>query len=165
MSKNVFYADLDKINEKGVLVTGHGKGLVAKNSIITGNYIVNDMVKLTIKDNELFGYQGYIEKEDNELTKIDYLLYFYQQSEPNQPKEPEIINVEKYLSLSKHNIDTGGQIALNSSTMFGQSSKNIVNPYSEYETILKQANNIVFIAIPYTENEDDRAKFVNVLIK
>lgn len=64
------------------------------------------MVRLSIKDNELFGYQGYIENEDNELTKIEYLLYFYEQSEPNQPTTTEIINVEKYLSLSKHNIDT-----------------------------------------------------------
>ncbi|MGE6515272.1 hypothetical protein [Lysinibacillus sphaericus] len=165
MSKNIFYSDLDTINEKGVLVTGHGKGLVAANSIINGKYIANDMVRLTIKDNELFGFQGYIEKEDNELAKIEYLLYFYEQSEPHQPTKAEIINVEKYLSLSKHNIDTGAQIAMMSSMMFGQTTEDIVDTYSEYETILKQANNVIFAAVPYTENEDDRATFINDLIK
>ena len=44
MSRNIFYADLDSINNKGVLVTGHGKGLVNKNSRINGKYIANDMV-------------------------------------------------------------------------------------------------------------------------
>lgn len=161
MSKNIFYSDLDTINEKGVLVTGHGKGLVAANSIINGKYIANDMVRLTIKDNELFGFQGYIEKEDNELAKIEYLLYFYEQSEPHQPIKAEIINVEKYLSLSKHNIDTSAQITM----MLGQTTEDIVDAYSEYETILKQANNVIFAAVPYTENENDRATFINDLIK
>lgn len=156
MSKNVFYADLDMINSKGVLITGHGKGLVFKNRIINGEHIADDMVRLTVKNGELFGYQGYIEEENNELTKIEYLLYFFKQSEQNQPINPETINVEKYLSLSKHNIETGALIA--------SSSKSSVNTYSEYETILKQVNNVYFIAVPFTENENDRATFVNALI-
>lgn len=52
-----------------------------------------------------------------------------------------------------------------SSIMFGQSPKDTVNAYSEYETILKQANHVIFAAIPFTKNKDDRAKLVNSLIK
>lgn len=73
MSRNIFYADLDSINNKGVLVTGHGKGLVNKNSRINGKYIANDMVRLRIESNELFGYQGYIPQSAPELHVIDYL--------------------------------------------------------------------------------------------
>ncbi|HDR7744049.1 TPA: hypothetical protein QCX78_005605, partial [Bacillus pacificus] len=91
MSKSVFYADLDIINEKGVLVTGHGKGLVSKNPIINGQYVANDMVRLTVKNGDLFGYQGYVEQKNNELIKIDYLLYFFAASESNQPSQPTII--------------------------------------------------------------------------
>ena len=54
MSRNIFYADLDSINDKGVLVTGHGKGLVNKNSLINGKYISSDMVRLRIESNERF---------------------------------------------------------------------------------------------------------------
>ncbi|GGE76073.1 hypothetical protein [Priestia taiwanensis] len=165
MSKNDFYADLDKINEKGVLVTGHGKGLVSKNPNINGEYIANDMVRLIAKNGELFGYQGYVEKEDNELTKIEYLLYFFEQSEPNQPPEPAIITAETYLSLSKHNIDMGEQTSMMLSPLFGKPSRNSKSAYSEYEEILKQVNNAYFISVPFTKDENQRATFVNNLIK
>jgi hypothetical protein len=46
MSKNIFYADFDRINGKEVFLTDHGKGLVNKNSIVNGEYIANDMVRL-----------------------------------------------------------------------------------------------------------------------
>jgi hypothetical protein len=156
MSRSAFYADLDEINGKGVFVTGHGKGLVSKNQIINGKCIANDMVRLVVKQGKLFGYQGYIEKEDNELTKIDYLLYFYEKSEPEQPFKPTIITVETYLQLSKHNIDIGGVLG----ARFGRSR----NAYSEYEEILKQTKEACFISIAYTADESDRATFVNNII-
>ncbi|MEH7460477.1 hypothetical protein V7183_25745, partial [Bacillus sp. JJ1127] len=135
MSKNFFYADLDMINGKGVLITGHGKGIVNKNSNINGGYIAADMVRLIAKNDELYGYQGYLESEDDELTKIEYLLYFFAQSELNQPMEPSTITAETYLSLSKHNIDTG-------EILNGKPSQT----YSEYEDILKQVNKVHFIS-------------------
>ncbi|PES19768.1 hypothetical protein CN488_23270 [Bacillus anthracis] len=165
MSKNTFYADLDRINKKGVLITGHGKGLVSKNSNINGEYIANDMVRLTIKNGELFGYQGYVEKEDNELTKIEYLLYFFDQTEPNQPPAPAIINAETYSSLSKHNINVGEKNALMISSLLGKTPPNLGSAYSEYEEILKQVNNANFISVPFTKDENERALFVNTLIK
>lgn len=161
MSENVFYADIDKINGKGVLVTGHGKGLVSYNSNINGEYIANDMVRLESINGELFGYQGYIKKEDNELTKIDYLLYFFAQTENNQPLEPTIITTEEYLLLSKHNIDMGGGI----SAMFGSSAKSSKNAYDEYVEILKQVTSAHFISIPFTADENQRAIFVNDIVK
>lgn len=50
-----FYADLDMINSKGVLITGHGKGIVNKNPHISGEYIAPDMVRLIAIKNELYG--------------------------------------------------------------------------------------------------------------
>lgn len=161
MSENVFYADLDKINGKGVLVTGHGKGLVNKNSNINGEYIANDMVRLKLINGELFGYQGYINKENNELTKIDYLLYFFAQSEHNQPLEPTNITTESYLLLSKHNIDIGAGIG----ALFGSSYQSSKTAYDEYVEILKQVKNVRFISIPFTKDENQRAIFVNDIVK
>jgi len=161
MSENVYYADLDEINGKGVLVTGHGKGLVMKNSNINGKYITNDMVRLKSINGELFGYQGYVKQENDKLTKIDYLLYFFEQTENNQPLEPSIIDIEEYLSLSKHNIDIGGGI----SAMFGRSSQSSKTTYNEYEEILKQVTSVHFISIPFTKDENQRAIFVNDIVK
>ena len=165
MSKNIFYADLDRINGKGVFLTGHGKGLVNKNSIVNGEYIANDMVRLIVKDGELFGYQGYIEKEENELTKIDYLLYFYAQSEVNQPAEPAIIDIDTYLQLSRHNIETGGELSLLMGFPLDTSSQKSINAYDEFEETLKQLSNATFIAVPFTLDENQRALFVNSVIK
>ncbi|AFQ09219.1 TPA: hypothetical protein ACG05V_005928 [Bacillus pacificus] len=161
MSKSVFYADLDIINEKGVLVTGHGKGLVSKNPIINGQYVANDMVRLTVKNGDLFGYQGYVEQKNNELIKIDYLLYFFAASESNQPSQPTIITIADYLALSKHNIDSGEQL----NQTLNPTSQNPGNAYKEYVQILRQVNNAKFISVPFTEDADDRATFVHTLIK
>ncbi|AFM42977.1 hypothetical protein Desaci_4114 [Desulfosporosinus acidiphilus SJ4] len=162
MSENVFYADLDMINGKGVLVTGHGKGLVQRNSIINGEYIANDMVRLVIEDGKLLGYQGYIKKEDDELTEIKYLLYFYDESELKQPLKPTNITVDEYLKFSKHNIDIGSEI----SALFnsGKSSVPLCNTFDEYEDILKKANGVRFISVPYTADENERASFINEII-
>ncbi|HEX3017914.1 MAG TPA: hypothetical protein VHP31_08695 [Caproicibacter sp.] len=163
MSENVFYADLDTINGKGTLVTGHGKGLVQKNSTINGEYISNDVVRLVIKDGKLFGYQGYINKEDNELAEIKYLLYFYDKSELNQPLKPTNITVDKYLALSKHNISIGsGMSALFN---FGKSSVPSCDTFEEYEDILRKAKDVCFISVPFTADENDRACFINEIIK
>ena len=159
MSKNVFYADLDNINQKGVLVTGHGKGIVNKNSIVNGEYIASDMVRLIVKDGELFGYQGYIQKDDNELTKIDYLLYLFAQSEPNQPSEPTVIDAKEYLRLSKHNIEIGS----NRDFLFSGSEG--TSAFDEYEEILEQLSNSIFITVPYTIDENQRVSFINSIIK
>ena len=169
MSKNVFYADLDIINGKGVLVTGHGKGLVNKNSIINGKYIANDMVRLIVKDGALFGYQGYtaffpVDNEENELTKIDYLLYFFGQPEPDQPLEPTTIDAEKYLRLSRHNIELADSMTAMFNSLVGK-SQNSKNAYDEYEEILKQVNDACFISVPFTKDENQRAIFVNNIIK
>lgn len=161
MSENTFYADLDRINGKGVLITGHGKGLVNKNSNINGEYISNDMVRLKSINGQLFGYQGYIKKDNNELTKIDYLLYFFEKSEPDQPLEPTIITTEAYLSLSKHNIEMGASI----SAMFGSSSQSSKTAYDEYVEILRQVKDTLFISIPFTKDENQRAIFVNDIVK
>lgn len=161
MSQNIFYSDLDTINGKGVFVTGHGKGLVSKNSIINGEYIANDMVRLIIEDGKLFGYQAYIEKENNELTEIKYLLYFYDKSELKQPLKPTKITVDDYLEFSKHNIDSGDAI----SALSGKTSNSSCSAYNEYEKILKQANDVCFICIPFTVDENERAVFINEIIK
>lgn len=165
MSENVFYADLDIIDGKGVLVTGHGKGLVSKNSLINGEYIANDMVKLVIESNKLFGYQGYVEKEEKELATIDYLLYFYDQSEKDQPVEPLLISVDEYLKLSKHNIDTGEQSSQMVDMMMGNNIKQLGGTYTEYAEILKQASQSKFYKIPFTKDENERARLVNNLIQ
>lgn len=163
MSVNSFYADLDMINGKGVFVTGHGKGLVKKNSTINGEYIANDMVRLIIENGKLFGYQGYIESEDNELTEIKYLLYFYDKSELNQPLKPTNITVDEYLAFSKHNINMGSEL----STLFniGQPPATLCDTFDEYEGILKKSNNVRFVSVPYTKDEKQRASFINEIIK
>jgi len=144
VSENNFYADLDKINEKGVLVTGHGKGLVSKNPNINGDYIANDMVRLELQNNQLFGYQGYILKENNDLTKIEYLLYFYAQDEPNQPSSPTVISAENYLSLCKHCIERGDLINDNYFS-FDKSDK---NTYCEFKEIIMQIGDVSFLFYP-----------------
>ena len=146
MSKSFFYADLDLINGKGVLVTGHGKGLVNKNPDVNGEYVASDMVRLTAADGKLFGYQGYVEKSENELTEIEYALYFYYLTESGQPSEPARISAEEYLRLSAHNIHLSGG-------------------FEEYEAILKQASFVRFISVPWTADENDRVRFVNDLVK
>lgn len=165
MPENVFYADLDIINGKGVFVTGHGKGLVNKNPNINGEYISNDMVCLTAKNGELFGYQGYVKTDDNDLTRIEYLLYFFAPSEPNQPQEPVVISIDNYLLLSKHNIDTGARLKASGMAMFGKPFQNVENVYREYEKVLKQAHNVCCMAVPFTKDENDRALFVTQIIK
>lgn len=152
MSKSVFYADLDKINGIGVLVTGHGKGLVSRNSNIEGEYISNDIVRLTVKNNVLYGYQGYIE-EENELTPIDYLLYFYDKSEPNQPKTAVKVDIEIYLQLCRHNIEIGEIICSS------------LNVFDEFKEILKQSTCFNCFGVPFTDNENERAIFVDNVIR
>jgi hypothetical protein len=169
MSTNVFYADLDEINGKGVFITGHGKSLINRNSIINGKYIANDMVRLIVKCGELLGYQGYTaflgnEKEDNELTKIDYLLYFFAQSELNQPSEPTSIDTDTYLRLSKHNIELDDSMIAAFNSLVGKHSQNLKNAYEEYEELLKQLSNACFIAVPFTADENQRASFINDII-
>lgn len=155
MSKNVFYADLDLINNKGVFVTGHGKGIVSKNNFVKGNYIFNDMIRLFVENGKLFGYQGYIETTENELTNIEYLLYLYDKDEAGQPELLSEITVDEYLCLSQHNIERGAQILTRSS----------VETFSEYSDILKAAINVHFIAIPFTDEENRRAELINEAVK
>lgn len=163
MSENVFYADLDSINGIGVLVTGHGKGLVNKNSIVNGEYIANDMVRLVVENGKLLGYQGYIKKENNEMIEIKFLLYFYDQSELKQPLKPTNITVDKYLELSEHNINIGSELSALFS--FGKSSAPTHDAFEEYKEILKKSNNVQFISVPFTKDEDERANFINQIIK
>ncbi|MGQ4068910.1 hypothetical protein ACSQ34_14685 (plasmid) [Enterococcus mundtii] len=165
MSRNIFYADLDSINNKGVLVTGHGKGLVNKNSKINGKYIANDMVRLRIESNELFGYQGYIPQSAPELHVIDYLLYFYDEDEKEQPLEPELISIKEYTELSKHNIDTGEQISKMYPLPFLSSTDKFGDTYNEYTEILSQASKAKFYKIPFTKDENERAIWVNNLVQ
>lgn len=112
------------------------------------------MVRLIAIKNELYGYQGYLESEDNKLTKIEYLLYFFAQYKTNQPMKPSTITAETYLSLSKHNIDTG-------EILNGIPSQT----YNEYEEILTQVNNVHFGSVPFTKDENQRADCVNNMIK
>ncbi|WP_230203569.1 hypothetical protein [Bacillus massiliigorillae] len=67
--------------------------------------------------------------------------------------------------MSKHNIVTGEQIAQMFNSFLGKASQNSKSAYSEYEEILGQVNNASFISVPFTENENQRATFVNNLIK
>lgn len=152
MSKNVFYCDLDLINNTGVLVTGHGKGIVNKNAHINGQYIANDMVRLTVEAGRLFGYQGYIEQIENTMVKIKYLLYLYGQQEPNQPTMPIEISVDEYLKLSRHNIEMGERVASSDDAFY------------EYTTILKQVFDVHFVALPFTIDENERARFINKIV-
>lgn len=168
MSKNIFYCDLDLINKKGVIITGHGKGLVNKNEIVEGEYICNDMVRLKVVDGELLGYQGYIEKDENEYTKVNYLLYFYDQNEANQPAQPESLEIDKYIILSKHNIEQGEAISASINQMFGEiqrTNSTVPNSFEEFKSIVTNAKNIKCYSVPFTEDENERARFVNSLIR
>ena len=154
MSVNVFYCDLDMINNKGVLVTGHGKGIVNRNPLINGEYIVNDMVRLIIENGKLFGYQGYIPKEENRLVEIEYMIYLFDQYEHNQPATPINISVDNFLRLSQHNIETGIMCCSSSTS----------SAFIEYSNILKQAFSAKFIAFPFTNDENERARAINEII-
>lgn len=154
MSVNVFYCDLDTINNKGVLVTGHGKGIVNRNPLINGKYIANDMVRLVVKNGKLFGYQGYIPKEENYLVEIEYIIYLFDQYEPHQPATPINISVDSFIRLSKHNIETGVMCSLSSTS----------SAFIEYSDILKQVFNAKFIAFPFTNDENERARAINEII-
>ncbi|MDF9505065.1 hypothetical protein P5808_24715 [Bacillus cereus] len=68
--------------------------------------------------------------------------------------KPSTITAETYLSLSKHNIDSG-------EILNGIPSQT----YSEYEEILTQVNNVHFGSVPFTKDENQRADFVNNIIK
>jgi hypothetical protein len=167
MSKNIFYCDLDLINGKGVLVTGHGKGLVNKNEIVEGQYICNDMVRLKVEDGKLLGYQGYIEKDENEYTEIDYLLYFYNQNEDKQPEQPAAVEIDKYIMLSKHNIVQGEEITLSINQMLGEMQKRdstIPDSFEEFKSIVSSVQNVKCYSVPYTKDENERARFLNLLI-
>ena len=165
MSINVFYADLDSINGKGVLVTGHGKGLVEKNSLINGKYIANDMVRLKIVSNTLFGYQGYIEQDNPKLIVIDYLIYFFDQFEKYQQVEPQLISIEEYLKLSKHNINMGEKISNEGNFLFHKAQNKVGSTYAEYSEILTQASKVKIYKVPFTDQQNERAIWVNNLIK
>lgn len=155
MSKNVFYADLDIINSKGVFVTGHGKGIVNKNSLINGRYIADDMVRLTVEDGKLHGYQGYIDVPINQLTQIEYALYLCGKDEMNQPKQAQEVTISVYLQLSKHNMDCAEYIL----------GKNAGDIYSEYENILMDVTTLRCFVIPYTSDENERATQINAVVK
>lgn len=155
MSKNVFYADLDNINNRGVLVTGHGKGIVNKNGIVNGGYIANDMVKLTVENGKLYGYQGYVDMPTNKLTHIEYMLYLYAKDEQGQPVQLQEIDVNTYLQLSRHNIECGQHIL----------ARNDGDTYAEYRHFLLNTTEVRCFAVPYTDNEIERAVQINEAVK